>query len=138
MKIYLAGPMRGYAEHNFPKFAEVTARLRKAGHTVFSPAEADITEGSFDPKKKIAEQDFDMKAAFLRDVHLIAQCDTIVLLPGWLKSVGAVAEAHCGAWLGIDIFVWCDGVCTTALVPLEWRPLTQVWVPHGDEVLIDA
>ena len=44
MNIYVAGPMRGYPEFNFPSFHAAAAQLRAAGHTVFNPAERCCTE----------------------------------------------------------------------------------------------
>jgi len=39
MKLYLAGPMRGYPEFNHPAFHAAAAELRASGHAVFNPAE---------------------------------------------------------------------------------------------------
>ncbi|WP_156773566.1 DUF4406 domain-containing protein, partial [Paraburkholderia tropica] len=39
MKLYLAGPMTGYAELNFPLFRAEAARLRALGFEIVNPAE---------------------------------------------------------------------------------------------------
>lgn len=41
MILYLAGPMRGIPEFNFPAFMSAAADLRAQGHIVFNPAERD-------------------------------------------------------------------------------------------------
>ena len=41
-KLYLAGPMRGYPEDNYPHFNEMAAELRKLGYAVFNPAENNV------------------------------------------------------------------------------------------------
>ncbi|MBF3131496.1 DUF4406 domain-containing protein, partial [Pseudomonas aeruginosa] len=38
-RIYLAGPMTGLPEHNFPAFHAEAARLRSLGYQVENPAE---------------------------------------------------------------------------------------------------
>lgn len=38
MKVYLAGPMRGKEDHNFPAFHFAAAKPREQGYEVFSPA----------------------------------------------------------------------------------------------------
>jgi hypothetical protein len=51
MKIYVAGPMRGIPEFNFPAFHDAAARLRNEGHVVFNPAERDIARHGVDISK---------------------------------------------------------------------------------------
>ena len=45
MKIYIAGPMSGYEDLNYPAFAQTAAVLRNAGHEVVSPAELNPDSG---------------------------------------------------------------------------------------------
>ncbi|MGB3485339.1 MAG: DUF4406 domain-containing protein [Mycobacterium sp.] len=51
MKIYVAGPMRGIPEFNFPAFHAAAAKLRADGHHVFNPAERDIETHGVDISK---------------------------------------------------------------------------------------
>ena len=90
-KIYLAGPMRGYTEFNFPLFAQATQALRNRHFEVFSPAERDLEVG-FDPKKAFKAQSFSLKDAFLADFQAIIDADAVVFLPGWMRSEGCRAE----------------------------------------------
>ena len=41
MRIYIAGPMTGYAEMNFPAFNTAAARVRALGHEAVNPVEID-------------------------------------------------------------------------------------------------
>lgn len=45
MKLYLAGPMRGHDNFNFPAFWDAARVLRERGHEIVSPAEIDVEEG---------------------------------------------------------------------------------------------
>lgn len=47
MKLYIAGPMTGLPDLDFPAFHEAAAKLRAQGHEVINPAEinADPTMG---------------------------------------------------------------------------------------------
>lgn len=98
MKVYLAGPMRGYPEFNFPAFRRAAVYLRSLGHEVFSPAEqhkADFEKGNAAGDETLAakEHGFDRRAAMAKDMAYICEhADAIAVLPGWLESRGARAE----------------------------------------------
>ena len=94
MKVYLAGPMTGIPEFNFPAFKAATEDLRQRGYDVLSPAEMDEAEG-FEPSPTGDDQAPEQYAAFLaRDIQKIAEAniDAIVVLPGWETSGGANTE----------------------------------------------
>jgi hypothetical protein len=110
MKIYLAGPMRGYPSFNFPAFDFAAALLRAEGHDVFSPAERDRTihglalEDNASGNEQIAEKllGFSLREALAADTQFIAlAADAIALLPGWEKSSGALAELALAKALGL-------------------------------------
>ena len=101
MKIYIAGPMRGYPEYNFPAFEEAENRLQILGHEVKSPHRMDLEIG-FDPRQDAWTQE-DSYKAIRRDVEAIIWCDVVVMLPGWDRSVGARAEHGIGQWAGKTI-----------------------------------
>jgi hypothetical protein len=114
MKVYLAGPMRGIPEFNFPAFHAAAAKLRSDGHEVFSPAEADnkrhgkdISKGNAAGDESVAakEHGFNLREALGIDLAWIcAEADAIALLPGWENSKGANAERATAVALGLEVF----------------------------------
>lgn len=96
-KLYLAGPMRGRPEFNFPAFQLARIQLREQGFEVFCPAENDLA-GGFDPAgmsgyEDLAAHGFDLRRALAEDLDYIArQADGVAILDGWDKSLGAKAE----------------------------------------------
>ena len=48
MKLYIAGPMTGYPEWNFPAFREAARELRMRDFEMVSPAEMDEQDFGFD------------------------------------------------------------------------------------------
>lgn len=123
MKIYVAGPMRGIPEFNFPAFNEATAKLRALGHTVFNPAERDnerhgkdISKGNATGDESLAakEHGFDLRVALGDDLAWIcAHADAIAMLPGWENSKGAKAERATARALGLEIIrldIWGDDI----------------------------
>lgn len=102
MRFYVAGPMRGYTEFNFPAFARATRMLRARGHEVISPAENDLSSG-FDPTRGVAEQDFDVRNALRWDIEQILTCDAVYMLNGWEGSTGASIEHSVAHGIGLQI-----------------------------------
>lgn len=119
--IYVAGPMTGIPNFNFPLFNKVAAFLRAEGHTVFNPAErvierhggvdisADNPTG--DPELAAKTHGFNRRIALKEDLEFIClHADTICLLPGWIDSMGARAEYCTAQAFNLDvIFVEKNG-----------------------------
>ena len=113
MNVYVAGPMRGIPEFNFPAFHAASAALRSQGHVVFSPAEKDnerhgidISKGNATGDESIATKDhgFNLREALFHDMEFIClQADAIALLPGWRNSKGATAEHATALALGLRV-----------------------------------
>ncbi|MDF3821990.1 DUF4406 domain-containing protein [Leptospira sp. 96542] len=91
MKLYIAGPMTGLPDLNFPAFHAQAARLRAQGHEVVNPAELNP-----DPAMPWAE-------CMLRDLAALTRCDGVVLLPGWDQSPGAQIERLWAQRLGLSV-----------------------------------
>lgn len=125
-RIYIAGPMQGVPEFNFPRFNAVAAAFKANGHEVFNPAERDIerhggidiskgnNSGTLDKAK--STHGFSLRQALADDTNficLVANC--IVMLPGWEKSNGAQAEHRLAVALqseGMEIVYLPAEVCT--------------------------
>jgi nucleoside 2-deoxyribosyltransferase len=100
IRVYLAGPMRGLPEFNFPAFDAAAAQLRDAGLEVFSPAEKGLEKHAEANQESLAFR----RAVFLLDTEWICRnADVIALLPGWEKSKGAVAERALAEAIGIPV-----------------------------------
>lgn len=103
LRVYLAGPMRGYVNFNYPAFDHAAKRLRQQGLDVFSPADEDrrLFPGKTDAE--VAAQ-VTGRVVFKADTAWICEhADMIALLPGWEKSEGATMERQLGRALGLTI-----------------------------------
>lgn len=120
MKVYLAGPMTGIPNFNFPAFNKATAILRAEGHKVFNPAERDIERhGGVDISADNSTGDtalaakthgFSLREALADDTAFICrEADAIAMLPGWENSKGARAEHALAFALGHTIIYLTGG-----------------------------
>jgi Domain of unknown function (DUF4406) len=123
---YLAGPMRGYPQCNFPAFTRAADRLRAQGYNVISPAEMDSPETRKEAMSCVGGEDLatyggeTTGAILARDVRIVADDVTgVVFLPGWTQSRGARLEAFVALLYNKDLAVF---------FPEEWsdmRPVAQ-------------
>ena len=80
-RVYLAGPMTGISDYNYPAFHCAAAEYRAIGFDVVSPAEL---HGN-DFGKTFDEY-------MTADIAALATCGRIILLDGWQNSKGAKME----------------------------------------------
>jgi hypothetical protein len=108
MKIYVAGPMTGIPQFNYPEFFRVSNALRELGHTVINPAETNgptIEEALRDVDANPRSWEYYMR----KDVRSVAKVDALCLLPGWQNSKGARLEVTVARALGMPIYIFKDG-----------------------------
>lgn len=99
MHVYLAGPMSGYKDFNFPAFDRAAYALRMQGHHVFNPAEADL-EAWGDLETVKAEATY--RDCLRTDLNwILDHAEAIALLPGWEDSKGAQIELALARALGL-------------------------------------
>lgn len=90
-RIYLAGPMTGLPDWNFPAFHAAAARLRSEGYHVENPAENSAPPcNSWEGYMRTA-------------IAQLVTCDMIALLPGSENSRGATIEKQLAYDLGMTI-----------------------------------
>jgi nucleoside 2-deoxyribosyltransferase len=93
LKVYIAGPMTGYEEFNFPAFYAAAQAWTDAGWEAVNPAEA--TDG---------DTTLDYRWYLRQDIKLLVDCDAIAMLEGYEASKGAMLELNIAQALGLRVF----------------------------------
>ncbi|WP_091232551.1 DUF4406 domain-containing protein [Microbacterium sp. 3J1] len=101
MLIYVAGPMTGLPNFNYPAFRAAAALLREAGFDVEDPSTNDNPTPD------------DYHGWLRAGLAQLIRCDGVALLGGWEASGGARLEVNVGATLGLRV------------APLAW------WLAHA-------
>lgn len=97
-RIYIAGPMTGLPELNFPAFHTAAVALRTLGHDAVNPAEIN------------ADPNAEWLACMRADLAQLVTCDAVYMLPGWEDSRGAKLEHDVACGLGLRrIYAVGDG-----------------------------
>jgi hypothetical protein len=89
-RVYIAGPMTGHPDWNFPAFHAAASAWRELGWEVINPAEA------FG-----GQTDLPYSAYVQQDLADLQRCAAIALLPGWdgENARGSVWERYVGEML---------------------------------------
>jgi len=104
VKIFIAGPMRGYENYNFKKFDFVQKLLEDKGYSVVNPARI---------SRKFKEKDVNSDIAVYNKMVDMQQeaektCNAILLLDGWQWSEGARLEVKTAANLEMQFLLEQD------------------------------
>lgn len=95
-RIYLAGPMTGIADFNYPLFNSIAEQLRAKGYLVENPAENPApADNSWDAYMRLS-------------IRQMLICDMVALLPGWSSSRGAAIEHEVATQLGMPALMVDD------------------------------
>lgn len=95
--LYVAGPMSGYPESNYPEFNRASARLRAAGFEVVNPAEIHLERCHY----------VDLIREDLREM---LDCHGVATLDNWWESPGARNEVSCAGLLRMPVRPWVEWV----------------------------
>lgn len=100
MKLYVAGPMTGLPEFNYPAFQAAADRLSAAGYEVE------------DPSTNVNPTPGDYHGWLRAGLAQLIRCDGVALLEGWEASGGARLEVNVAATLGMRVrplSEWIEG-----------------------------
>lgn len=103
MTTYIAGPMTGIPEFNYPAFKAAAAVLRARGVEVLSPTEH---TGDVPPDDYTHEKPYGYYLR--RSLRMLLDCDAAVFLPGWEMSRGARLEREIAVALDMPISEWSE------------------------------
>lgn len=101
-RVYVAGPMTGLPEFNYPAFRAAASWLRGSGYEVE------------DPSENVNPTPDDYHGWLRAGLAQLVTCDIVALLPGWEASGGARLEVNVAASLGLRVY--------------SFRELTGTWI----------
>lgn len=132
MKIYIAGPMSGVQDWNFPAFFEAERQLLELGHEVINPAHND--GATYDEALASANAGKHSWNWYMRrDLTNLITCDAVCLLPDWKSSKGASLEVNVAKSLDMPLYILRDGVLTPRVEILG----LSGWARNGKDTVAD-
>ncbi|MEN5159723.1 DUF4406 domain-containing protein [Achromobacter spanius] len=124
-RVYLAGPMTGHEDFNFPAFHAAAERLRGLGLEVVNPADHGLVSGLG-------------WADYMRwDLVKLAGCHSVYVLPRWEKSKGASLEVAIAQALGMPVFTVEGAPIAKTPVSGEAQPVADCWSDNDGDSWFD-
>lgn len=93
-RLYVAGPMSGYVDCNYPHFNDIAKKLRTIGYEVVNPAEYGTGRHYVDLLRE--------------DLRLMLDCEGVAVLEGWWESAGARNEVQVAGLLKMPVRPWLE------------------------------
>lgn len=100
MRLYIAGPVTGLAEGNYPAFEYAAKRLFDAGHLPVLPPEL---RTALQPTAEMSLGQCYRKV-IPADIVELATCDGMIVLPGFEKSQGTAFELHGAELFDMEVY----------------------------------
>jgi hypothetical protein len=131
MKIYIAGPMTGVEQWNFPAFFKAEEDLKSLGHEAVNPAHNNgpTLESALEEAGSPERPNHPWSYYMRRDLPHVMGVDALCVLPGWRESKGASLEVKVAEALGLPILVLKDG----KLVPRVTALGLSGWARSGKD-----
>lgn len=93
--VYVAGPMTGIVDFNYPAFNSAAIELSRRGLEVLNPVDSEQHNHTGKPQT--------WEWYMRRALTMVLEANSICLLPGWQDSRGARLEVTVAEALGLDI-----------------------------------
>lgn len=106
-RLYVAGPMTGYADCNYPEFNRVSEILRQAGYEVVNPAEVHIDE---------QHHYVDL---IREDLRVMLDCQGVATIENWWESTGARNEVHVAGILKMPVRTVAEWAARKLFPPVQ-------------------
>lgn len=102
MRIYISGPITGYADNNRAVFQSAKRALQEDlwGETPIGDYAPEVVN----PLDLPHQDQLPSWSSYLkRDIAELLTCDAVATLPGWQESRGAQLEVHIARELGLTV-----------------------------------
>lgn len=102
-RLYLAGPMKGKKDHNYPLFYAEAAHLRLLRYDIVNPAEINKGADKAFLGLNVLQTARLWAKCMKADIAALMTCEGIALLPGWKASTGASIEYYLARDLHMEV-----------------------------------